>query len=188
MPRKSVRLLISLHVGVACFFLPAAAAFLVTGAFYTIDVKGSYHVRVHEIPIAAPLAPDLDHNRAKAAAFLAAHDLAPPTGGDRLRRFGTSFAYEWHGSNRDVLLSPTDNPAIARIEVKDTTLFRRFVQLHKAKGGALFKGYAVAFSIGLLSLLLTGAAVAWARRPLRAQAAVMTALGIAAFAASVLLS
>ncbi len=188
MPRQSINLFITIHLIASCFFLPGALLFLVTGACYTMDIKGSYQTIRHTLPLDASLQPDLDACRAMTAAFLEAEGVAPPNGGDRIRRFGTSFAYEWHGSNRDVLLSPTEDPAQARIEIKNTTFFRRMVQLHKAKGGALFKWYAVAFAIAMMITLVTGVIVAWLRRSLRIQALVASGLGVLMFLVLVLLS
>ncbi len=188
MLQKTVNLFVSIHLIASCFFLPAAIIFLVTGALYTVDIKGSYETETYPLPLDAPLEPDLDACRAMTEAFLEAEGIAPPSGGDRIRRFGTSFAYEWHGSNRDVLLSPTDDPSEAVIEVKDTTFYRRMVQLHKAKGGAIFKGYAVVFSVALVLILVTGYIVAWTRQPLRMQTVLSTVLGLIVFILVVLLS
>lgn len=188
MPRSPVNFFITIHLIASCFFLPGTVLFLVTGAFYTVDIKGNYVTTEYTLPLDAPLRPDLDACRAMTAAFLAAEGIVPPSGGDRIRRFGTSFAYEWHGSNRDVLLSPTDDAGHARLEVKDTTFYRRLVQLHKAKGGTLFKGYAVALSFFLMVVLVSGAIVAWLRRPLLIQALVSTALGVIVLIVFMLLS
>jgi hypothetical protein len=188
MPRPTVNLLIHLHLIASSFFMPAAILYIVTGALYTIDIKGTYVTVEHSLPLETPLRPDLDACRAISEAFLSGEGIAAPSGGDRIRRFGTSFAYEWHGSNRDVLLSPTEDPETARIEVKNTTFYRRMVQLHKAKGGGLFKAYAVAFSAAILVVLLTGSLVAWLRPPLRIEALVSTGLGLLALALFIFLS
>ena len=188
MPKQAVNLLIHLHLIASCFFMPAAILYIVTGAMYTIDIKGSYVTVVHSLPLETPLRPDLDACRAIVETFLSNEGIPSPSGGERMRRFGTSFAYEWHGSNRDVILSPTEDPAIARLEVKNTTFYRRLVQLHKAKGGGLFKAYALFFSAAILVVLLTGALVAWLRPLLRVEALVAAALGVLALIITVLLS
>jgi hypothetical protein len=46
-------------------------------------------------------------------------------------------------------------------KIKNTSWHRQFVQLHKAKGGALFKVYATAFATALLLLLISGFTMAW---------------------------
>jgi hypothetical protein len=77
------------------------------------------------------------------------------------QRIGSSFKLEWTGSNIDVVVEPTLQPLIAKLQIKNTSWHRQFVQLHKAKGGALFKVYATAFATALLLLLISGFTMAW---------------------------
>jgi len=170
-----------MHALTASFFLPLGIMFFVTGALYTMDIVGGYHTETRELSLAAPLTPDLDALSVVAAGYLAEQGVAPPTGDARVRKAGTSFLFEWTGSNRDVLLSPTDNPLIAKVEIKDTSWYRRFVQLHKAKGGPAFKAFAVAGAAGLLFLFLSGTLMALRHPLLRRQSIIATLLGIALF-------
>lgn len=188
MPRQSVNAFITVHLILSCFFLPAAVLYLITGACYTMGYTGSYITTVHMLPLDAPLQADLDACRALAKGLLETEGIIPPSGGEKIRRVGTSFVYEWTGSNRDVLLSPTENPAQVRLEVKNTTLFRRMVQLHKAKGGVLFKGYAVAFSAALMVSLISGAVIAWLRPSLRKLSIAAACSGLIALALFILWS
>lgn len=188
MPMLSRLFLIRVHALLAAFFLPFGILFFVTGALYTIEYKGEYHTRTLDFAVDSPLAPDLDALAALAAARLAAEGVAPPTGGMRVRKVGTSFAFEWSGANRDVILAPTADPATARLEVKDTTWYRRLVQLHKAKGGALFKALAVATGASLLLLFASGTLLAWRHRALRPLTTASLIAGLAAFAAAVAFS
>jgi hypothetical protein len=87
--------------------------------------------------------------------------IAPPTGGAKIKRIGRSFQLEWTGSERDVILKATGNPKKARLLVKETTWYRHLVQLHKAKGGQLFKVYAAILAISLFTILLSGFLMAW---------------------------
>ena len=61
----------------------------------------------------------------------------------------------------DIVLEPTSQPLMAQLEIKNTSWHRQFVQLHKAKGGTLFKVYAVVFATALLLLLISGFIMAW---------------------------
>lgn len=180
--RKSVRSkLILVHTVLATFFLPVGIMFLITGALYTVDIKGSYRENVIELPLDEPLRPEIPLLSGMAERELAARDIGVPTGGARIRRFGTSYAFEWAGANRDVLIEPTDDPLLAHLVVKDTTSYRRFVQLHKAKGGWGFKTFAVIWSAGLLALFVTGFMLAWSQPDLRRPALATTVAGVVVF-------
>jgi hypothetical protein len=62
------------------------------------------------------------------------------------------------------------------------------VQLHKAKGGAAFKGLAVATAAALLTLFLSGTLLAWRHRTQRTLSVSAFIAGLIAFAAAVFLS
>lgn len=188
MLRDPRHILLRIHALLAAFFLPFGVLFFITGALYTLEIKGSYHTTVHEVALDAPLTASLDALAVVAGDQLAALDLAPPSGGTRVRSVGTSFAFEWSGANRDVILAPTADPLMARFEVKDTTWYRRLVQLHKAKGGVVFKSFAVASAVALLALFLTGTLMAWRHRPLRPHSIVASLAGLAVFVLVVVLS
>ncbi len=188
MSGKSLNFLINVHLILSCFFLPAAVLFFITGACYTMGIVGSYQTKEYVLPVDAPLQADLDTCRAMAMALLESEGFSPPSGGERIRRTGASFVYEWTGSNRDVLLSPAEDPGKVRAEVKNTTFFRRMVQLHKAKGGAFFKWYAVGFAISFMVVLVTGAVMSLLRPSLRKKAIAAAGSGLIALALFILLS
>lgn len=169
------------HALLASFFLPLGIMFFVTGGLYTLEITGEYQTESRELALTEPLRPDLDQLEVLGRQVLAEQDLAAPTGGMRVRKAGTSFHFEWTGSNRDLVISPTENPLMAKVDIKDTTWHRRFVQLHKAKGGNAFKCFAVAGSLGLLYLFVSGALMAWRHPLLRKQSYIATALGIITF-------
>ena len=87
-----------------------------------------------------------------------------------------------------MLLEPTDNPLLATLSIKETTWYRNLVQLHKAKGGQLFKVYAAALAIGLFVILLSGFLMAWQVPKLRRLANLCAGLGIGLFLLVVVLS
>ena len=81
----------------------------------------------------------------------------------------------------DIIIEPTSQPLIAKLEIKNTGWHRQFVQLHKAKGGTPFKVYAAAFATALLLLLISGFIMAWQMPKLRKLTLVSVSLGIAVF-------
>lgn len=180
--------LIKIHMLLAAFTFPAALLFLTTGGLYTWGVKGSYASETHTIALESPLVAEVDVLAALAEAELQRLSVAPPSGAPGMRIVGTSFQLEWTGSRRDVLLEPTADPLSARLTVKETTGYRHLVQLHKAKGGVLFKVYAALFAIALLLILASGFLMAWRERRYRALAAASSAAGVLLFVLAAWLS
>ena len=101
---------------------------------------------------------------------------------------GSAFQLEWSGSDINVILAPTFQPLIATLTIEETSWYRQFVQLHKAKGGTPFKVYAAAFAIGLLLLLISGFIMALQLPKLRQLTIVSVSLSLTLFIAMVISS
>jgi len=180
--------LMRIHAIIATFFLCVGVMYLVTGAFYTWGIKGDYTSTSHELQLSSMITPDNAALRAIVIKELDARGIAHPTGKSKIKKGGTSFYFEWTGSNLDVTLSPTIDPLIATIKIKDTSFYRSFVQLHKAKGGTPFKVFAAAWAIGLAVLLLSGSIMALQSPMLRKASIISAACGFIAFIIFMLIS
>ena len=180
--------LTKLHLLLAAFLFPAAVMFLVTGGLYTWGIKGEYETEKFKIQLNQPLTQDVAALTELVRAELESRGIAEPTGGAKIKKAGTSWKFEWTGSRRDVVLGPTRNPQFARLQIKETTWYRNLVQLHKAKGGQLFKVYAATLAVGLFVILASGYLLVWQVPKLRSLAVNCTLAGLVLFLAAVLLS
>lgn len=184
---KTRSTIIKLHLLVAAFMFPAIVMFLGTGAFYTWGITGDYVDTEYPVALRAPLTNDKDALTAVAMAELARRDIALPSGSPGVRSVGEGFRLEWTGANRDVHLAPTDNPAIGLLTVKETTIHRRLVQLHKAKGATLFKIYATLLALSLFLLVASGLVISLITPAYRSMTLWAGAAGAALFAGAVML-
>ena len=180
--------LMKAHAVLAAFILPVAIMFFVTGALYTWGIKGSYDTTVHELHLEKPIQNDLTALVALTKEELKKQNISIPSGQAKIKTIGESFKLEWTGADIDIILEPTSEPLIAKLKIKNTSWYRQFVQLHKAKGGMPFKFYAAAFATALLLLLITGFIMAWQTPKLRKLTLVSTSLGVVVFIAMVLSS
>ena len=180
--------LMKVHALLAAFILPVAIMFFVTGALYTWGVKGGYDTTVHELVLEKPLQEKLSELVGLAEEELMKRNLPLPTGQAGIKKIGSSFKLQWTGSNTDVILETTSKPLIAQLKIKQTSWYRQFVQLHKAKGGTPFKVYAAFFAIVLLLLLVTGFIMAWQVKKIHKMVLLSTAMGIMVFVVIVISS
>jgi len=180
------RTLTTLHLLLAAFFLPIAAMFALTGALYTISIKGNYKETTRTVALAAPLSSELSMLTAVVEQELAVAGVDVPSGAASIKKAGTSYELEWSGAARDVLLKPTADPLLATLVIKETTPWRHLVQLHKAKGSEIAKGISVMWAIGLVIILLSGLLMAWNVPAYRRKALAAGALGVATFVVYVL--
>lgn len=188
MARPATRLFLTkVHLIVAALVFPAIAMFLVTGALYTWGNTGEVVETEHVLQLSAPLEKDEDAMRALASRELVRLDLAPPSGKDRIRSMGDSWTFEWTGAQRDVTITPGEMANQAVLTVKEASLHRVFVQLHKAKGSTLFKAYATFLAISLFLLVATGIAVGLMAPAFRSLTIWTSAAGVVAFVGAVAL-
>ena len=180
--------LMKIHALLAAFIFPAALMFLLTGALYTWGVKGGYDTTTHQLQLTQPIEAELAGLVALTKNELEKLGVEQPSGQAKIKKIGPSFKLEWVGSNVDVVLEPTLQPLVAQLQIKNTSLHRLFVQLHKAKGGVAFKVYAAVVAAALLLLLISGFIMAWQMPKLRKLTLVSTLLGIAVFYAMVVSS
>lgn len=148
--------LISIHLVLAAILLPAIAMYAITGGIYTWGVKGSYDTQTFKLPIATPLQGDLASLITFAQQELDKQQHPYPSGAAKLKSTEHSHILEWTGSKSDISLTTTKNSKLVQLEVKDTSTYRQLVQLHKAKGGTMFKVYAALMAVGLLVILISG--------------------------------
>lgn len=180
--------LTKIHMILAAFMFPVALMFLVTGGLYTWGISGSYDSADHAVPLQGPLAKDEAALTRLVRAELAKRNIDDPTGKPRVRSIAEGFQLEWTGSKHDVVLEPTADPLVAKLTIKETTWYRNLVQLHKAKGGVVFKVYAAALAVALFLLLATGFLVAWSVPRFRRLTSISAAAGVVTFIAAVAVS
>ncbi|MFT5594267.1 MAG: hypothetical protein ACI8SR_002656 [Oceanicoccus sp.] len=148
--------LINLHLILATMLLPAIAMFAITGGFYTWGIKGGYDSQTYKLPLAMPLNGDLASLISFTQQELDKQQQAYPSGAAKFKSTTHNYTLEWSGSDSDISLSTAIGSKLANLEVKKTSAYRQFVQLHKAKGGYAFKIYAALMALGLLVILISG--------------------------------
>ncbi len=180
--------LMKVHALLAAFVLPIAVMYMITGVLYTWGNKGSYNNDVYEVRLNEAIQADLGALIELAKTELANRKIASPEGKPKIKKYGNHFLLEWTGSSKDVVLEPTENNLLAKLTVKNTTWYRNLVQLHKAKGGTVFKVYAALFVIALGFILLSGFFMALQTPKLKKFTIVASGLGLASFILFVVLS
>ncbi len=182
------KVLVKIHILVAGFIFPVLFMFLLTGALYTWGVKGGYDSKNYDVVLETPLRADQQILLDVINKELATLDIAKPSGQSKIKKMADNYLLEWTGSNRNIILQPTDDPLIASMKIENTRWYRVFVQLHKAKGGYPFKVYAAVFATGLLLLLISGFIMAWQMPKYRKPVFLSASLGILSFVLMVVIS
>lgn len=189
MIRPATRILLTkVHLLLAAFTFPAILMFLLTGALYTWGVTGKSDESEHVIALSAPLERDERAVQAVVADELNRLGFAEPSGRTRIRGKGADWTFDWSGAQAEVSLEPGPTATSATMTVKQSSLYRVFVQLHKAKGATLFRVYATFLAITLFLLVATGLALCFAIPAFRRMTIWASGVGLAAFVGVVLVS
>jgi hypothetical protein len=155
---------------------------------YTWGIKGSYSKTVYDIQVIEKLKPELATLTALAIFELDKLELSHPSGEAKVKSIGSSFMLEWTGSSKDINLEPIGDELMAKLTVNETSWYRNLVQLHKAKGGIVFKIYATVFAIALGLIFISGFMMAWQTPKLKRLTIGAFLAGIGSFLAMIWLS
>ena len=179
--------LTKLHLALAAFMFPAVLMFLVTGALYTWGEKGDWIEEETTIALEQPLAgQDEAALKALATAELAKRGIAAPSGKASLESEGNDVSFAWTGARSDIAIASTNDPLVAEASIKEASLHRWLVQLHKAKGSTVFKVYATLLAIALLLLVASGLVMGFQTKPFRRLTTIGSMVGLVAFVGFVL--
>ena len=179
--------LTKLHLVAAAIMLPAILMFLVTGALYTWGETGEWNEETVTVDLAAPLPRDEADLRSLAAGVLSDRDVPLPSGKSSVSGEGEDLSFQWTGARSDVSLKATGDPRVAEATIKQASLHRWLVQLHKAKGSVFFKLYATLLALVLLALSVSGVILGLQVRAYRRLTILSSAIGVVGFVAAVLL-
>ncbi|MDQ7004343.1 MAG: hypothetical protein Q9N67_05280 [Ghiorsea sp.] len=151
------RILVKLHLIMAAVALPLLLMFAITGGLYTLEYKPNLEKKEYRVTMNTPLNGDVEQMKNIVRQVLSEHDLNEPMGKVKVKRSGRHYKMKWSGKNHSVSLraSSRDN-RVAVIEVKIPSSYHRLMSLHKGKGGDLFDAFAIAMSIFVVFILLTG--------------------------------
>ncbi len=173
--------LMKIHTLLAVFLLPVATMFFVTGALYIWEVKGDQEKYNHKIDLNSSFSGQLTEYILITKNKLNSLNLPTPTGKPKFKKIGEHVIFEWPGTAIEVNIETNPKLHTAKMEIKKSSWYRHLVQLHKSKGGFLFKLYATLLSIALLVLLLTGFVMAWQTPKLQKLTIITTISGLIAF-------
>jgi hypothetical protein len=173
-------LVIKLHAILACFFIPMATLYFISGALYTFDVKGHIDKQSYNLALDSPFAPDLVRLSELAKTALDQRNLSLPTGDSAITRKKGSYEYRWGDLKRLVVIHPTDNPLQVELIYRQRNPLAQVMRVHRAEHGRITKIFSLSMAVSLIAILASGVFLALGLPKLRRTA--LLALGAGFFA------
>lgn len=149
-------LVIKMHAYLACFFIPMATLYFVSGALYSFDVEGHIDKQVYNLTLDRPFAPDLAELSGIASAALKQRNLSLPTGDASIKHRRGSYEYRWGDLKRVVEIRPTDDPLLAELTYRQRNILAQVMRVHRAEAGQLIQIFSLLMAVALLTILASG--------------------------------
>jgi hypothetical protein len=149
-------LVIKLHAILACFFMPLALLYFVSGGLYSLDIKGDVDKQVYSITLDRPFAPDLAQLSEAITAALEEHTLSLPTGNPAIIRKKGSYEYQWGDLKHQIVVQPTDDPLEVEMTYRQRSPLTQLMRVHRAEAGSLLKIFSVSMVVSLIVILGSG--------------------------------
>ncbi len=173
--------IIRIHMLLAAFLLPIAIMYFISGALYTLDIKG--HIDKQEIilQLKQPFAPNLDFLTQVTKKSLLERKVPLPTGEPTLKKRHGTYELRWGDLEHVVKLQPTHDTMTAKLTIKERSFLTQIMRIHRAQAGSVFKVFAIILVIGLIIMFATGIYMAQAVPKLRQPAILAIAIGLLTF-------
>jgi len=148
------------HMLLAGFLLPIAILYFISGALYTLDIKGHIAKQQITLQLAQPFTPDLDRLTQITRQALLARKLPLPGDEPTLRKRHGTYELRWADLAHVVTLIPGRDTQTALLTVRERSLLTQIMRIHRAEAGTTFKVLAICLAAGLVIIFSTGAFMA----------------------------
>ena len=166
---KARILWIKLHAYLACFFLPFALLYALTGLLYLFDFQGS-EITLQSVFVESKK-PLPESESAALALYESFRKLHPQLPSERPDNFWQDdHLVSWWHFRGEVLLKPAINEhgrAGFNVIVEDYDFLKQLHFIHKGLAGGFFKLLGILMGLSLLFSIISGAVVALAMPKLR---------------------
>lgn len=166
------------HMLLGSFFLPLAIIYVLSGALYTVDVKGHVDKQTFTLALNEPFTPDIEQLTRVTAQALGERQLPVPSGEPVLRGKNGSYQLRWGDLAHLVTVVPGDDRRSVKVTARKRSPLTQIMRIHRAEAGVMFKVLAVMLAAGLLVLFVTGGWMAYAIPKMRRPFILGTATGL----------
>jgi hypothetical protein len=149
-------LVIKLHAILACFFMPMALLYFISGGLYSFDIKGGVDKQVYSVALDRPFAPDLAQLSESVKTALDQHKLSLPTGNPAIRKKKGTYEYRWGDLKRLVVVHPTDDPLKVELVYRERSPLTQLMRVHRAEAGSPIRILSLSLVVSLIFILGSG--------------------------------
>jgi len=171
-------LVIKVHAILACVALPLAVLYFISGALYTMDIKGTIKKQVIPLTLSSRFTPDLAMLSALARSELEQRGLARPGGDPTIMEKKGAYEYRWGDLKYLAVIKPTDDPMQVELTYRQRSPLAQVMRVHRAEAGSRVELVSISMAIALVVILASGAFLALGLPKLRRTALYASGIGI----------
>ena len=170
--------IIQLHMLLSSFVLPAVLLYVVSGALYTLDVKGSVAKQTFMVALAKPFEPNLDLLTGVIEKTLVDKALVLPNGDSYLKKSKDGHKFRWGDLRYSVTAVAKKDTSLVEVTYRERSVLTQVMRVHRAEAGTAFKFVSIMAVVGLLLVFLSGIYMAYTMPKFRNSSLIATGLGV----------
>ncbi len=170
--------IVQLHMLLSNFVLPAVLLFMVSGALYTLGVKGSVAKQTFTVVLAKPFVPNLEMISGVVEKTLAEKALVLPDADPSLKKSKGGYKFFLNGLRYSVTVVAKKGARSVELTYRERSLLTQVMRIHRAEAGTVFKFVSIMAVLGLLLVFASGLYMAYTVPKFRKPSLIATALGV----------
>ena len=148
--------IIQIHMMLAAFLMPIAIMYFISGALYSLEIKGHVDKQIIPLQLNQPFIPNLDLLSQISKQALLDRSLPLPSGEPELKKNKGSYELRWSDLKYAVKLRPTRNPMTVNLTFRERSLLTQVMRIHRAEAGSVFKVFTFVMVAGLIIMFASG--------------------------------
>ncbi|MDA3945869.1 MAG: hypothetical protein PF439_04215 [Helicobacteraceae bacterium] len=170
--------IVQLHMLLSSFVLPAVLLFIVSGALYTLGVKGSVAKQTFTVALEKPFAPNLELLTGVVEKTLVDKALVLPDGDPSLKKSKGGYKFRWDDLRYSVTVVAKKGSRSVDLTYRERSVLTQVMRIHRAEAGTRFKFVSIMAVAGLLLVFASGLYMAYTVPKFRKPSLIATGLGI----------
>lgn len=173
--------IVQLHMLLSSFVFPAVLLYIVSGALYTLDVKGSVAKQMFTVALEKPFEPDLELLTRVIEKTLLDKALVSPDGDSYLKKSKDGYKFHWGDLRYSVTAVVKKDTSLVEFTYRERSVLTQVMRIHRAEAGTAFKFVSIMTVIGLLLVFMSGLYMAYTMPKFRNASLIATGLGVLIF-------
>jgi len=166
------------HMLLSSFVFPAVLLYVVSGALYTLNVKGSITKQTFTVMLEKPFEPNLELLTKVIEKTLVDKALVLPNGASYLKKSKDGYKFHWGDLRYSVTAAAKKNTSLVEFTYRERSVLTQIMRIHRAEAGTAFKFISIMAVVGLLLVFVSGLYMAYTVPKFRDSSLIATGLGV----------